>query len=199
MIIHIVDDEDAILDAMRFLLAPLQTEICTWRSSRDFIQQADLYRQGVVLLDMRMPLLDGHQVHQLLREKQSVLAVVIMTAHGDIPMAVQELKLGALDFLAKPVAFESLQRVISQGREFSRKQLEIHRTRRNYQKLTEKEKRLLEHILQGTPNKLIADKLAVSVRTVEVHRANIMEKMQAESLAALVSAITLLKEYDRAD
>lgn len=92
IIIHILNDEESILDAMSFLLAPLGVEIQTWQNSVDFLTQADLHQQGVLLLDIRMPWLDGQQVHQKLRETQSTLAVVIMTAHGDVPMAVAELK-----------------------------------------------------------------------------------------------------------
>ncbi|HHW7569646.1 TPA: response regulator [Mannheimia haemolytica] len=189
MIIHILDDEESILDAMSFLLAPLGVEIQTWQSSLDFLAQADLHRQGVLLLDIRMPLPDGQQVHQQLREAQSTLAVVIMTAHGDVPMAVAELKKGAVDFLQKPASFEQLKQAIAQAEKVSEKAVKIREISQNYAKLTEKERHLVPLIMQGFTNKQIADKLAISVRTVEVHRANVMEKMQAESLAGLVQMI----------
>ncbi|HGO5810562.1 TPA: response regulator [Mannheimia haemolytica] len=174
---------------MSFLLAPLGVEIQTWQSSLDFLAQADLHRQGVLLLDIRMPLPDGQQVHQQLREAQSTLAVVIMTAHGDVPMAVAELKKGAVDFLQKPASFEQLKQAIAQAEKVSEKAVKIREISQNYAKLTEKERNLVPLIMQGFTNKQIADKLAISVRTVEVHRANVMEKMQAESLAGLVQMI----------
>ncbi|EXI62011.1 hypothetical protein MHD_01040 [Mannheimia granulomatis] len=197
MIIHIVDDEEALLDAMAFLLAPLNQPIKTWQNSVDFIEQADLHQFGVVLLDIRMSLLDGQQVHQKLREAQSTLAVVIMTAHGDVPMAVRELKNGAVDFLQKPVGFEQLKQVLIAVEKVSQQAVKIREISQNYAKLTEKERSLVPYIMQGYINKQIADKLAVSVRTVEVHRASVMEKMQAESLAGLVQKISDLQKIEK--
>lgn len=194
MIIHILDDDEALLDAVAFLLFPLNLPIKTWQNSVEFIEQADLYLQGVLLLDIRMPHLDGSQVHQILRERQSTLAVVIMTAHGDVPMAVRELKNGAVDFLQKPATFDQLKQAITQAEKISQQAVKIHEIRQNYAKLTEKEQNLAPLIMQGFTNKQIADKLAVSVRTVEVHRANVMVKMQAESLAGLVQQISDLQK-----
>ncbi|MEG9532570.1 response regulator [Mannheimia indoligenes] len=197
MIIHIVDDEEALLDAMEFLLSPLNLPIKTWQNSVEFIEQADLHQLGVVLLDIRMPLLDGQQVHQKLREAESTLAVVIMTAHGDVPMAVRELKNGAVDFLQKPVGFEQLKQVLEVAEKASEQAVKIREISQNYAKLTEKERNLVPYIMQGYINKQIADKLAISVRTVEVHRASVMEKMQAESLAGLVQKISDLQKIEK--
>ncbi|QNS14503.1 response regulator [Mannheimia bovis] len=197
MIIHLVDDDETILDALVFLLAPLNLPINTWQNSVEFIEQADLHQLGVVLLDIRMPLLDGQQVHQKLREANSTLAVVIMTAHGDVPMAVRELKNGAVDFLQKPVGFEQLKQVLGVAEKASEQAVKIREIAQNYAKLTEKEKHLVPLIMQGCINKQIADKLAISVRTVEVHRANVMEKMQAESLAGLVQKISDLQKIEK--
>ncbi|MEG9489316.1 response regulator [Mannheimia indoligenes] len=197
MIIHIVDDEEALLDAMEFLLSPLNLPIKTWQNSVEFIEQADLHQLGVVLLDIRMPLLDGQQVHQKLREAESTLAVVIMTAHGDVPMAVRELKNGAVDFLQKPVGFEQLKQVLTTAEKASEQAVKIREISQNYAKLTEKERNLVPYIMQGYINKQIADKLAISVRTVEVHRASVMEKMQAESLAGLVQKISDLQKIEK--
>ncbi|MDY4479431.1 MAG: response regulator [[Pasteurella] aerogenes] len=192
MIVHIVDDDETILDAMQFLLQPLNVEVITWQNSQQFIQQADLHQEGVVLLDIRMPYLDGQQVHQYLRQHQSTLAVIIMTAHGDVPLAVAELKNGAVDFLTKPLKFDHLQQVLTQAQEISQKKGNLHQISSQFQQLTPKEKALVSHLLSGATNKQIADLLNVSVRTVEVHRASIMQKMQAETLAQLVYKITLL-------
>lgn len=194
MIIHIIDDDETILDAMTFLLTPLAVPIQTWSNSLDFIQQADMYQQGVVLLDIRMPHLDGQQLHRRLKAQNSTLAVVIMTAHGDVPMAVAELKSGAVDFLQKPIGFEQLKQVIQRGEQISLQRLKLRDIWQNYQRLTEKERNLIPYLMQGLPNKQIADKLAISVRTVEVHRAGIMDKMQANSLAGLVQQIVDLQK-----
>ncbi|QLB16236.1 DNA-binding response regulator [Mannheimia varigena] len=197
MQIHILDDDETILDALAFLLAPLNLPIKTWQNSVEFIEQADLHQLGAVLLDIRMPLLDGQQVHQKLREAESTLAVVIITAHGDVPMAVRELKNGAVDFLQKPVGFEQLKQVLSAAGKVSEQAVKIRVISQNYAKLTEKERNLVPYIMQGYINKQIADKLAISVRTVEVHRASVMEKMQAESLAGLVQKISDLQKIEK--
>ncbi|MEG9481246.1 response regulator [Mannheimia sp. HC-2023] len=197
MQIHILDDDETILDALAFLLTPLNLPIKTWQNSVEFIEQADLHQLGVVLLDIRMPLLDGQQVHQKLREAESTLAVVIMTAHGDVPMAVRELKNGAVDFLQKPVGFEQLKQVLEVAEKASEQAVKIREISQNYAKLTEKERNLVPYIMQGYINKQIADKLAISVRTVEVHRASVMEKMQAESLAGLVQKISDLQKIEK--
>lgn len=194
MIIHIIDDDETILDAMTFLLTRLAVPIQMWSNSLDFIQQADMYQQGVVLLDIRMPHLDGQQLHRRLKAQNSTLAVVIMTAHGDVPMAVAELKSGAVDFLQKPIGFEQLKQVIQRGEQISLQRLKLRDIWQNYQRLTEKERNLIPYLMQGLPNKQIADKLAISVRTVEVHRAGIMDKMQANSLAGLVQQIVDLQK-----
>lgn len=197
MIIHLIDDDETILDALAFLLTPLNLPIKTWQNSVEFIEQADLHQFGVVLLDIRMPLLDGQQVHQKLREAASTLAVVIMTAHGDVPMAVRELKNGAVDFLQKPLGFEQLKQVLASAEKASEQAVKIREISQNYAKLTEKEQNLVPYIMQGITNKQIADQLAVSVRTVEVHRANVMEKMQAESLAMLVQKVGSLQHLNK--
>ncbi|MEG9487586.1 response regulator [Mannheimia indoligenes] len=197
MQIHILDDDETILDALAFLLTSLNLPIKTWQNSVEFIEQADLHQLGVVLLDIRMPLLDGQQVHQKLREAESTLAVVIMTAHGDVPMAVRELKNGAVDFLQKPVGFEQLKQVLAAAEKASEQAVKIREISQNYAKLTEKERNLVPYIMQGYINKQIADKLAISVRTVEVHRASVMEKMQAESLAGLVQKISDLQKIEK--
>ncbi|MEG9529946.1 response regulator [Mannheimia indoligenes] len=197
MQIHILDDDETILDALVFLLSPLNLPIKTWQNSVEFIELADLHQLGVVLLDIRMPLLDGQQVHQKLREANSTLAVVIMTAHGDVPMAVRELKNGAVDFLQKPVRFEQLKQVLEVAEKASEQAVKIREISQNYAKLTEKERNLVPYIMQGYINKQIADKLAISVRTVEVHRASVMEKMQAESLAGLVQKISDLQKIEK--
>lgn len=186
MLIHLVDDDLTILDAARFLLKQAGYQVKTWSDSREFVNHVPLFEQGIVLLDMKMPLLDGHQVHRFLQQKHSTLAVVIMTAHGDIPMAVEELKQGAVDFLQKPVQFTQLQSVLKQAEEKTYANYERYKIQSCYALLSKKELKILELLIQGLINRQIAQKLNISVRTVEVHRSHIMEKMQAQTIAELI-------------
>ncbi|HDR0618620.1 response regulator transcription factor [Pasteurella multocida] len=186
MLIHLVDDDLTVLDAARFLLEQAGYQVETWSNSQAFVNKASLFEPGVVLLDMKMPLLDGHQVHQFLCQQQSTLAVVIMTAHADVPMAVQELKQGAVDFLQKPVQFSQLQSVLKTAIQTTQSRYERYKIRHCYAQLSRKELDILELLIQGYINRQIAESLNISVRTVEVHRSHIMEKMQAQTIAELI-------------
>ncbi|AKD37599.1 hypothetical protein I926_01345 [Pasteurella multocida subsp. multocida OH4807] len=186
MLIHLVDDDLTVLDAACFLLKQAGYEVQTWSNSQEFVDNVPLFEPGIVLLDMKMPLLDGHQVHQFLCQHQSTLAVVIMTAHGDVPMAVQEFKLGAVDFLQKPVQFSQLQSVLKLAAEKTQASYERYKIQRCYALLSKKELDILTLLIQGYINRQIAETLNISVRTVEVHRSHIMEKMQAQTIAELI-------------
>ncbi|MDU7186724.1 MAG: response regulator, partial [Klebsiella sp.] len=114
-IIHLLDDDLAVTQACAFLLESLGYEVMCWAEGGVFLAQADLFRTGVVLLDMRMPALDGQAVHEALRQRGSTLAVVFLTGHGDVPMAVEQMKRGAVDFLQKPVSLKPLQAALEHG------------------------------------------------------------------------------------
>lgn len=186
MLIHLVDDDLTVLDAACFLLEQAGYQVKTWPNSQEFVDNVPLFEPSIVLLDMKMPLMDGHQVHQFLRQKNSTLAVIIMTAHGDVPMAVQELKQGAVDFLQKPVQFSQLQSVLKLAEEKTYTSYERYKIQSCYEQLSKKELEILELLIQGYINRQIAETLNISVRTVEVHRSHIMEKMQAQTIAELI-------------
>ncbi|EKT58515.1 tetrathionate respiration response regulator TtrR [Providencia sneebia] len=187
--IHLVDDDKDVTDACQFLLEALGYSVTVWNDSELFIQQADLFQEGVVLLDMRMPKLDGRQVHHYLREQQSTLAVIFLSGHGDIPMAVEQVKLGAVDFLQKPIDSQLLANTLEQAQKQTQKATQHYLIRQRYNTLTSREKTICHYVLQGLINREIADVACVSVRTVEVHRARVMEKMAVKNLAELVSTI----------
>ncbi|MDP9501099.1 response regulator [Bisgaard Taxon 45] len=186
MLIHLVDDDLTVLDAARFLLEQAGYSVKTWSNSQEFVNNAPLFEPGVVLLDMKMPLLDGHQVHQFLCQQQSTLAVIIMTGHADVPMAVQELKQGAVDFLQKPIQFSQLQAVLKTAIQVTQSRYERYKIQHCYAQLSRKELDILGLLIQGQINRQVAETLNISVRTVEVHRANIMQKMQAQTIAELI-------------
>ncbi|CEL82521.1 tetrathionate respiration response regulator TtrR [Klebsiella quasipneumoniae subsp. similipneumoniae] len=185
-IIHLLDDDLRVTRACAFLLESLGYEVMCWAEGEMFLAQANLYQAGVVLLDMRMPGLDGRGVHEALRQSGSTLAVVFLTGHGDVPMAVEQMKQGAVDFLQKPVSVEPLQAALERALELSMEAVSRQRILGNYQQLTPKERELALLVVQGLMNREIAQVMNIAVRTVEVHRARVMEKMHAGSLAELV-------------
>lgn len=191
-LIHLVDDDLAVTDACRFLLEGLNYRVQIWHDSQKFVDQVSPYQCGVVMLDIRMPGMDGQQVHQQLRRQKSTLAVVIVTGHGDIAMAVTEMKLGAVDFLQKPIAAAPLIEALDRGLAHSQNRLERHKLQQRFSALTPREREIARAVAAGMTNKLIAERHFIAVRTVEVHRARVMEKMQAASLAELVNSLNQL-------
>ncbi|HEE4915097.1 TPA: two-component system response regulator TtrR [Klebsiella pneumoniae] len=185
-ITHLLDDDLRVTRACAFLLESLGYEVMCWAEGEMFLAQANLYQAGVVLLDMRMPGLDGRGVHEALRQSGSTLGVVFLTGHGDVPMAVEQMKQGAVDFLQKPVSVEPLQAALERALELSMEAVSRQRILGNYQQLTPKERELALLVVQGLMNREIAQVMNIAVRTVEVHRARVMEKMHAGSLAELV-------------
>ena len=192
MKVHILDDDETVVDAATFLLTQAGYDVVSWSNSKTFLEQVNPFEPGVVLLDMRMPYFDGRQVHKILKQKNSVLQVIIMTAFADVDMAVNELKQGAIDFLQKPILFDQLKTALENARIRSEKRFQQYQIQQCYDQLSEKEKEVLALIIEGNINKQIAERLNISVRTVEVHRSHIMEKMNAKNVAELIRKVDLL-------
>ncbi|MFU2137461.1 response regulator [Gallibacterium anatis] len=192
MKVHILDDDETVVDAATFLLTQAGYDVVSWSNSKTFLEQVNPFEPGVVLLDMRMPYFDGRQVHKILKQQNSVLQVIIMTAFADVDMAVNELKQGAIDFLQKPILFDQLKTALENARIRSEKRFQQYQIQQCYDQLSEKEKEVLALIIEGNINKQIAECLNISVRTVEVHRSHIMEKMHAKNVAELIRKVDLL-------
>ncbi|KGQ63798.1 tetrathionate response regulatory protein TtrR [Gallibacterium anatis 7990] len=192
MKVHILDDDETVVDAATFLLTQTGYDVVSWSNSKTFLEQVNPFEPGVVLLDMRMPYFDGRQVHKILKQKNSVLQVIIMTAFADVDMAINELKQGAIDFLQKPILFDQLKTALENARIRSEKRFQQYQIEQCYDQLSEKEKEVLALIIEGNINKQIAERLNISVRTVEVHRSHIMEKMHAKNVAELIRKVDLL-------
>lgn len=192
MKVHILDDDETVVDAATFLLTQAGYDVVSWSNSKTFLEQVNPFEPGVVLLDMRMPYFDGRQVHKILKQKNSVLQVIIMTAFADVDMAINELKQGAIDFLQKPILFDQLKTALENARIRSEKRFQQYQIEQCYDQLSEKEKEVLALIIEGNINKQIAERLNISVRTVEVHRSHIMEKMHAKNVAELIRKADLL-------
>ncbi|MBE2894354.1 response regulator [Spirabiliibacterium falconis] len=189
MKLYLVDDDHDVLDAATFLLNQAGYQVQCWTDSQQFLAEAELYSPGIVILDMYMPYYDGKQVHQYLIEHNSPLAVIILTAHADIPMAVSELKKGAIDFLQKPISFEALEKAIHHAQAKTQQDYVKYRLKRKYNTLSEKEKAILKLVVHGKINRQIAELCNISIRTVEVHRANIYKKMESKNLAELIANV----------
>ena len=189
-LIYVVDDDDAVRDSLSLLLEASGFTVRTFASAGEFLAAASSLRPGVVISDIRMPEMDGLELQRRLTELRFSFPLIVMTGHGDVPLAVQAMKAGALDFLEKPfaadailnVAMAALKRLAEPADEDELAATASGRLAL----LTRREREVLEGLLAGLPNKSIAYDLAISPRTVEIHRARVMDKMGARSLSELV-------------
>jgi len=188
--VFVVDDDEAARDSLAALLETEGLAVETFRSAREFLVLYDPSRPGCLLLDVRMPGLSGTQLHEELGRRGITLPVIIVTGFGDIPMAVAAIKAGAIDFIEKPYSeaaiLESVRSALAQGSQPSPVTPEVSGLRERVGLLTPREREVLECLIIGDSNKQVGSRLGISPRTVEIHRARIMEKMQATSLSHLV-------------
>lgn len=185
--VHLVDDDEAIRRSASFMLRSAGFLVKTYASGTEFLGALRDLTDGCVLLDVRMPQIDGLEVQRILTMRGAMLPVVVMTGHGDVGVAVQAMKAGAVDFLEKPFEKAALIAALDEG--FARLDRTARDTSRRedakarLQVLTPREIEVLQELVRGHPNKTIAYDLDISVRTVEVHRANVMTKLGVASLS----------------
>ena len=193
---HIVDDDPAVRDALQWLLKSRGVQSRTWESAEDFLSFASRELCGCLLLDVRMPKMSGIELFDRLRALNCRLPVTFLTGHGDVPMAVQALKNGAFDFIEKPYDDNALvDKVLAAlGHDLKRCASEnsVLLVRQKLEQLTQREQEVMHRILAGKLNKVIADELGIAMRTVEVHRSHIFEKMQVRSAVELSQVLGLL-------
>jgi two-component system response regulator FixJ len=191
--VFVVDDDDAVRTSLRLLLKSVGLPVETFGSAHEFLELFDADRAGCLVLDIRMPGMSGLELQQRLNEMHAIVPIVFITGHGDVPMAVEAMQYGAVDFIQKPFRDQDLIDRINQALEKDRDNRaglkERDAIRRRMQQLTPREREVLELVTRGKANKVIAADLAVSQRTVEIHRARAMEKMGASSLAHLVRMV----------
>jgi two-component system response regulator FixJ len=186
-LVHLVDDDEAIRRSAGFMLKTSGFHVRTYESGVELLKTASNLEPGCILLDIRMPGMDGIEVQSALKEKGVSLPVVIMTGHGDVGLAVQAMKAGAVDFIEKPFEKAVLMSAIELGME-RLKRASADRSRADeagvrLQVLTPREREVLDGLAKGLPNKTIAYDLGISPRTVEIHRANLMTKLGVRSLS----------------
>ncbi len=190
---HLVDDDEAIRDALSWLLKSRGIVAATYESAEAFLSAWTPQLCGCIVLDMRMTGMSGLDCFDELRARQSQLPVIFLTGHGDVPLAVATLKKGAFDFFEKPFNDNDLATRISeamaQHAELQAANATVDSVKIRISKLTSREKQIMELVLAGKYNKIIADELNISMRTVEVHRANLFDKMEVKTAVELANLL----------
>lgn len=188
--VFIVDDDAAIRIAMQSLLGSVNLEHEIYASADEYLEKVDDQRPGCLVLDIRMPGLGGLELQEELIKRGNTLPIIFITGHGDVPMAVEAMQKGAVDFIQKPFRDQELldriREALATDEQRREKQQQHAEVAKRLDKLTKREREVFDLVVTGKPNKVIAYELGVSQRTVEIHRARVMEKMQARSLANLV-------------
>lgn len=188
--VFIVDDDDAVRESLAFLMKSVSIKAEVFPSAQAFLDSYNPERAGCLVLDIRMPGMSGLELQDVLNKKGALLPIIFITGHGDVPMAVKAIKEGAADFVQKPFRDQELidriREVLDEDASTRADKLVRHEILRRIDSLTEREREVMEQVVSGKANKVVAIDLNVSQRTVEIHRANVMDKMKARSLAQLV-------------
>lgn len=200
-LVHLVDDDDSVRRSVGFMLKTSGLLVKTYASGLELLKEAGKLEPGCILLDIRMPGMDGLEVQQELLDAGVDLPVIIMTGHGDIPLSVRAMKAGAIDFIEKPFEKSTLLDALEEAfRSMTRSEAGRERAKSatvRLQALTPRERDVLDGLAKGLPNKTIAYDLGISPRTVEIHRANLMSKLEVRSLSEALR-LAFAAEDDRA-
>jgi len=195
-VVHVVDDDQAVRQSLSFLLASDGLPVRLHESATAFLQNVKDASTGCIVTDVRMPGIDGIEFLRRLKGNGFQLPVIVMTGHADVPLAVEAMKEGALDFIEKPFDDELFLTVVraalKRQEEHAHQDAQIVEIKARAQSLSERESQVLEGLVAGKANKVIAYDLGISPRTVEIYRANVMSKMQASSLSELVRMALLI-------
>jgi len=188
--VYVIDDDGAMRDSLAFLLDAAEFEVTLFESAQHFLDVLPSVDFGCVISDVRMPGIDGIELLKRLKTSRSSLPVLIMTGHGDVPLAIEAMKLGAVDFLEKPFDDDRLigmiDTALKQAEAGARSEAAVLDIAARVESLSPRERQVMEGLVAGLSNKMIAREYDISPRTIEVYRANVMTKMQAGSLSELV-------------
>jgi FixJ family two-component response regulator len=196
-VVHVIDDDEAVLDAVGMLLDSIGQRNTCYSNAQEFL---DAYlepnfdsQNGCIMLDMRMPVISGIECQNRLKKMGCTMPIIFVTGHGDVPTAVEAMKQGAIEFIQKPFREQQLIDAIQKALQINLKNIKrlekIKKTQTKLSLLTNREMQILEAVVSGKANKVIALELSLSQRTVEIHRAHVMEKMDVKSLAELVKIV----------
>jgi len=194
-IVHVIDDDAEVRQSLAFLLSTVGLAVRVHPSATAFLATLPEVQDGCIVTDVRMPGIDGIELQRRLKAKGVALPVIVMTGHGDISLAVEAMKAGAVDFIEKPfeddVLIAAIKAALSRRAGDRERAARTAAVRERLALLSARERQVLDGLVAGKPNKIIAHDLGISARTVEIYRANVMTKMQADSLSALVRMVLL--------
>jgi FixJ family two-component response regulator len=189
-IVYLVDDDFAVRDSLSLLISSIGLNVVAYGHPQNFLDAYDPNQVGCLVLDIRMPGINGLSVQEIMNENGSRIPIIFITGHGDVSQCSKAFKAGAVEFLTKPIdehlLLNSLQKAIRQNIEDHKKSSKVQAIQSRINSLTEREQEVLKLVTEGLPNKTIAQRLDVSTRTVETHRASLFEKLECSSLAELV-------------
>jgi len=201
--VFVVDDDEAVRSALKLLLKSVGLTATALPTAQQFLATYDPLQPGCLVLDVRMPGMSGLELQEHLNLKGAVIPVIFITGHGDVPMAVEAMQQGAFDFLQKPFRDQDLidriQKALAKDKQNRAELGERSRNRERFESLTPREREVLALVASGKPNKVMAGDLGLSQRTVEIHRARVMEKMGVSSLAQLVRIVMDLNSAGKPD
>tara|TARA_R110000772_G_scaffold60576_2_gene136797 strand:+ start:36217 stop:36834 length:618 start_codon:yes stop_codon:yes gene_type:complete len=196
--VYLVEDDDAVRDSLQMVLESVGHKVASYSRADAFLKDYSVDMAGCMVLDIRMPGMNGMELQRQLNARNSILPIIFVTGHGDVPMAVDAMQRGAVDFVQKPYREEELlgkiQQAITADIENRADLEEKHKIRAKLTDLTPRETQVMELMIEGKANKVIAYDLDISQRTVEIHRARVMEKMGVRSLAHLVRMVMAAEE-----
>ncbi len=196
--VYIVDDDAAVRDGLKALLTVSGYTLATFDSAESFLAAIDRKATGCAVLDIRMPGMSGLDLQRELKKRSIALPVIIITGHGDVPLAVAALKAGAVDFIEKPfdsdALIDSIEEALRRGAATLASPFDRDTVAARVAQLTTREREVMDLVVAGHPNKVVADRLGIAVRTVEIHRARVMEKTEARNLSELIRMAILLDQ-----
>ncbi len=196
--VYVVEDDEAVRDSLELLLKSDGKPVKTYDNATAFLKDYSEKMAGCIVLDIRMPGMDGMELQKKLNDKHSILPIIFVTGHGDVPMAVDAMKEGAVDFIQKPyreeALLEKIDAALAQDVEQRKTLGEKQEILRRVKSLTPREHEIMDRMIEGQANKVIAIELEISQRTVEIHRSRVMHKMGTHSLAHLVRMILSVKD-----
>lgn len=196
--VYVVDDDEAVRESLQLLLESVGQPSCSFASAQEFLEAFGPDLAGCIVLDIRMPGMNGLELQSRLNERGSMLPIIFVTGHGDVPMAVEAMQRGATDFVQKPYREQVLLDKINKALALDGEQRDSVRMRQQIAEriatLTPRELEVMDMMVEGKANKVIAFDLGISQRTVEIHRARVMEKMNTHSLAHLVRMVMAVRE-----
>ncbi len=199
-VVHLIEDDEGVRQGLAFLLTASGFAVRVYESAVAFVEALPSVQPGCIVTDVRMPGIDGLELQRQLNDRQIGLPVIVMTGHGDVPLAVEAMKAGAVDFLEKPfndeILLSAIRTAVDRHARDSRRNDEAAAVAGKLACLSAREREVLDGLFAGRPNKTIAYDLKISVRTVEVHRAHLMAKMGASNLSELLRMAFLIRPAD---